>query len=49
MNVNFLVGGYLEWSGVVIEYNLQKIIRDIALCINFMMLEVNVPVKFSGT
>jgi hypothetical protein len=34
---------------VVTECNLQRIIRDIALCINFVMLEVIVPVKFSGT
>ena len=30
------------------EYNLQKIIRDIALGINFKALEVNVPIIFSG-
>ena len=35
--------------GVVTEYNLQKNIRDIALCINFGILESNVPVNFSGT
>jgi hypothetical protein len=34
---------------VPIECNLQKLIRDIALCIDFIILEVNVPVKFSGT
>ena len=35
--------------GVTTEYNLQKIIRDIALCVNFEILEFNVPVIFSGT
>jgi len=34
---------------VATEYNLQKNIRDIAVCIDFIMLEVNVPVNFSGT
>jgi hypothetical protein len=28
------------------EYNLQKMIRDIAMCIDFMMLEVKVPIIF---
>jgi hypothetical protein len=41
---------HLGCPGVVAtEYNLQKIIRDIAVCIDYMMLEVNVPAKFSGT
>jgi hypothetical protein len=31
------------------DCKLQKIIRDIAMYIDFMMLKVKVPVKFSGT
>jgi hypothetical protein len=31
------------------EYNLGEIIGDIAVCIDFEMLEVKVPIEFSGT
>jgi hypothetical protein len=31
------------------EYKLQKILRDIIVCMDFIMFEVNVPVNFSGT
>jgi hypothetical protein len=34
---------------VAIEYNFSKIITDVAVCINFTRLEVNVLVGFSGT
>jgi hypothetical protein len=34
---------------VATGYNLQKIIRDIAVCIDFTMFKVNIPVKFSAT
>ena len=37
------------FPGVATEHNLQKIIRDIVLCINFKILEFNVHVIFSGT
>jgi len=31
------------------EYNLQKIIKHIALCTDFTILEVKVSIIFSGT
>jgi hypothetical protein len=31
------------------EYNLQKIIRDIEVCIDFKILKVKVPIVFFGT
>jgi hypothetical protein len=34
---------------VAIEYKLQKIIKDITVRIDFIILVVNVPVNFSGT
>jgi hypothetical protein len=39
----------LECSGVAIEYKLRKIIRDIAVCIDLKILEVEVLIIFSGT
>ncbi len=47
-NMIFSVGG-IKVSGVAMEYILQKIIGDIAVCIDLMILEVDVLVKFSGT
>jgi hypothetical protein len=48
-NVIFSVRRHLKCPGVARECKLQKIIRDIAVCMDFIMLEVNVPVRFSGT
>jgi len=39
----------LRYSEVATEYNLQKIIREMALCIDLVILKVKVPVKISGT
>jgi hypothetical protein len=31
------------------ESNLKKVIRGITLCLDLIIVEVHVPVKFSGT
>jgi hypothetical protein len=49
MQTGFFRQRHLRCSGVAKEYYLGEITGDIAVCINFEMHEVKVPLGFSGT
>ena len=45
----YLGGRDPEFSGVATAYNLYRTMENIDVCIQFELLEVNVPITFLGT